>query len=139
MNGKLSNIEIPVGEWTDYCDTFSREHHGWLVIVRQVDTRALEINRDEALVGAAVLALEQPLQEVKITTHDGQTRAEVSLGSAAAPQRLSIENVTRLIREQVDDAHQGLRIDDAAGKSVLIEFRSPAHPEELDGLAPTEL
>jgi hypothetical protein len=135
----MADIEIPSQEWADYCKTFSLEHHGWLVIVRQVDTRSLEINRDEALVGAAVLALEQPLQEVVIREQDGRQDAEVNVGSGADAVRLRVENVTRLVREQVDDAHQGMRIDDAAGKSLLIEFRSPAHPEELDGLAQSEL
>ncbi len=135
----MADIEIQPQEWVDYCKTFSLEHHGWLVIVRQVDTRGLEINRDEALVGAAVLALEQPLQEVVIREQDGRWDAELRVGSGADAVQLRVENVTRLVREQVDDADQGLRIDDAAGKSLLIEFRSPAHPEELDGLAQSEL
>jgi len=135
----MADIEIPPQEWADYGKAFSLEHHGWLVIVRQVETRRLEINRDEALVGAAVLALEQPLQEVVIRDRDGRRDAEIRVGSGADAVQLRVENVTRLLREQVDDAHQGLRIDDAAGRSTLIEFRSPAHPEELDGLAQSEL
>lgn len=131
-------IEITRKEWPDYCDSFSLQHHGWLVNLRKIKTEALEQNRDAALARAEMLATEQPLQRVS-EQHDGQTVLAITVGEGDTVQTFQVAGVCRLLRERVGGAHLGLRIDNGDGNSLLIEFRSPARPEELDGMAASEL
>lgn len=130
-------LAVPEAEWPDYCATFGRQHHGWLVNLWRVDTRSLETDRAAALAQGTLLAGKQPLQAVKLAP-DGHG-LKVEIGTAEAAQQVSAEAVCRLWRERVDDAHEGMRIDQDDGSSLLIEFRAPARPEELDGLAASEL
>ena len=131
-------VEIAREQWPEYCDSFSLQHHGWLVNLRKVKTAALEQNRDAAVTSAEMLATEQPLQRVS-EQHDGQTALAITVGEGDTAQTFQVADVCRLLRERVGGAHLGLRIDSGDGSSLLIEFRSPARPEELDGVAASEL
>ncbi len=130
-------VAVPEADWPDYCETFGRQHHGWLVNLWQVDTQALESDRAGALASGTLLAGNEPLQAVHLAP-DGQTLA-VEIGPAGTARRFTAGPVRRLWRERVDESHEGMRIDQGDGRSLLIEFRAPARPEELDGLAPSEL
>ncbi len=131
-------VEISGEQWPEHCESFSLQHHGWLVNVRRVTTADLEEDRDAAIAAAEPLAVEQPLQAVT-TQRNGQTTLAVTVGEGDDAQTFEVRKVRRLWRERADGAHQGLRIDSDTGTSLLVEFRSPARPEELDGLAASEL
>ncbi len=131
-------VEITRDQWPEHCESFSLQHHGWLVSVRRVTTADLEEARDATLAAAEPLAEEQPLQAVTLW-QDGQTGLAVTVGEGDATQTFEVRDVRRLWRERADGAHQGLRIDSDGGTSLLVEFRRPARPEELDGLAASEL
>lgn len=133
----VAYIAIPPTQWPEHCETFSLQHHGWLVDVREVDTASLEQDREAARAVGRLLSGQQPLQAVQLAP-DGRTLA-IRVGQGPAIQSFRARGVRRLWREQVDEAHEGLRIDKDDGTSLLIEFRAPARPEELDGLAPSEL
>jgi hypothetical protein len=51
----MSDIEIPENEWLEFCAAFTRQHHGWLVNMRQFDTVELKrvATSPEALDGLA--------------------------------------------------------------------------------------
>lgn len=135
----MTETEIPRQQWPNHCQTFSLEHHGWLVSVWQIETRRLDMDRTQALATGTLLAAEQPLRQVTVSPHRGKLDLEVIVGSDAERRTFKVDNAVRLFREREDDAHKGLRIDSGKGFSLLVEFRSPACPEELDGLAPSEL
>ena len=128
--------EIPGDEWPAVCDAFGRQHHGWLASVREVDTAALDYDVQTALSGGRVLEVEQPLQSVRLR----QNRRVAVMVEVGKEERhiYQVKDVRRLWRLWVGEAHEGLRIDDAKGLSLLVEFRVPSAPEALDGLAASE-
>ncbi len=135
----MTGIEVPREQWHDRCDTFSREHHGWLVDVRRVDTARLESDRSSALADGRLLAVEEPLHKVEASGKVDAVELSVTVGRGADETTFRVEDVIRLIRERANDAHRGLRIDSGDGTTLLVEFRTPAKPEALDGLAESEL
>ena len=134
-----TDIEVPRADWRERCETFSREHHGWLVNVRRVETGLLEQDRAAALAAGELLAENQPLQRVGCDEQAGEMQMTVTVGEAAETGNFAVPDVVRLVRERENGAHLGLRIDARDGTSTLVEFRTPAVPEALDGLAETEL
>ncbi|WJW76566.1 hypothetical protein QVG61_05610 [Thiohalobacter sp. IOR34] len=135
----MTDIEVPEAQWPAFCEAFSLEHHGWLVNVRRVATDLLGRDRAAAIEAGHLLAQEQPLQGISLQPGDEWPRLEVSVGEAGRPECFPVAAVRRLFRERVNEQHQGLRIDASDGQSLLVEFRTPARPESLDGLAASEL
>ena len=131
-------IEIPENQWPEFCKGFSREHHGWLVNLRCVNTDQLGIDRSAAFENGNVLAEGKPLQWVRGSRKEDMTEFLVTVGEGAEEISIPVPNVIRLYNEKSDDAHKGLRLDAGDGSSTLVEFRA-ATPEMLDGLAESEL
>ncbi len=134
-----TDIEVPRDQWRQRCETFGREHHGWLVNVRRVETGRLEQDRAAALAAGELLAENRPLRQVACDEQGGEMQMTVTVGEAGETGDFAVPDVVRLIRERENGAHLGLRIDARDGTSTLVEFRAPAVPEALDGLAETEL
>lgn len=135
----MTLIEIPENQWSEFCEGFSHEHHGWLVSLRRVNTDQLGRDRSAALKNGDVLAEDLPLQEVREKHKDDATKFMVTVGKGAEEVSIPVPNVVRLYSEKSDDAHKGLRLDGGDGSSRLIEFRVAARPETMDGLAESEL
>lgn len=135
----MTDIEIPREQWPDCYQTFSLEHHGWLVNIQVVDTKQLGSDRLSAITNGRVLAIEQPLQQVSETSKNNTVDLTVTVGSELDKTSFLIEGVARLFRERMDSAHKGLRIDSDDGTTTLVEFRVAAKPEALDGLAESEM
>ena len=79
------------------------------------------------------------LQELKVD-EKGDGTVEMKKGGEFLTHHVS--GVVRLFRLTVAGEHQGLRLDRENGgraESVFVWFRVPASPEELDGLAESEL
>jgi len=132
-------IEIPENQWPEFCNGFSREHHGWLVNMRCVNTDKLGRDRSAAFENGNVLAEGQPLQGVRENRKNDTTEFLVTVGEGGEEVSILVPNVIRLYNEKSDDAHKGLRLDGVDGSSTLVEFRVAANPEMLDGLAESEL
>jgi hypothetical protein len=132
-------IEIPEDQWPDFCKGFSREHHGWLVNLRCVNTDQLGKDRSAAFKNGKVLSNGLPLQEVRKNRKDDTTEFMVTVGEGAEEVSIPVPDVIRLYNEKSDDAHKGLRLDSGDSSSTLVEFRVAAKPEMLDGLAESEL
>jgi hypothetical protein len=130
----MSDIEIPMAQWAQFCDSFTHQHHGWLVNISQRDTMALE--RDDAQVHQ--FAESRPLQEVREGSTDGHEELMVTVGQGQDEISLLIAGIVALYNRRIGTAHQGLRIDSSNGTTTLIEFRSAIEPEILDGLAAAE-
>jgi hypothetical protein len=132
-------IEIPENQWPEFCKGFSREHHGWLVILRCVNTDQLGRDRSAASENGNVLAEGQPLQGGRENRKDDTTEFLVTVGEGEEEVSIPVPNVIRLYNEKSDGAHKGMRLDGGDGSSTLVEFRVAANPEMLDGLAESEL
>ena len=131
--------EISRDRWQSFCGAFSREHHGWLASLWEVATEILTADRTTMPDRAAVLAKEQLFQEISMQVKDGKVEFMVTVGKDTQELSFLIQDAVRLYNEKLGNKHKGLRIDNGAGSSTLVEFRAAAKPEELDGLAESEL
>ncbi len=130
----MKEQEIPRESWPGFLEGFSREHRGWLATVGVIDTERLRRARQaaRALVRDAVfheLRLEGQAEDSLVV----ETDREGHLATHCA------DHPTRVYFEEAEGGeHKGVRIDGADGRTLLVEFRTPARPEALDGLADTE-
>jgi hypothetical protein len=130
----MSDIQIPEHEWQHFCASFTRQHHGWLVGVHQLDTRVVESGGT----GVQQFAGHRTFQEVREANRDGVTEVMVTVGEGSDEMSFLISDAVALYKRMSGDLHQGLRIDSGNGETTLVEFRAPADPAALDGLAETE-
>jgi hypothetical protein len=130
---------IPPEQWGAFADEFTRQHRGWLVTVEVTDTGLLDLGPRQAEIAAVVLARDRPLREVAVEHADGGDPLAILVGEE--PYRL-VHRIRRPLAvwfETTDDgAHQGLEIDGADGTTTLVRFRTPAHPEVIDGISEAE-
>ena len=137
----VNDIEIPESEWQQFCERFTRQHHGWLVSMRQLDTRDLLRSETAAAQAQARVQLfpgNRSLQEVREGQSDGYVEIMVTVGEGTHETSYLIEDAVALYSRRAGQAHHGLRIDSNYGKTTLVEFRTAAEPEALDGLAEDE-
>ena len=130
---------IPPARWATFADKFSRQHRGWLVSVEVTDTRRLDLNPYQAEIDSGVLAREQALRAVTLDETGGVSQFRIVVGEE--PDRV-VHRTGRPVNVQFemaeDGAHQGLRVDGDDGTTTRVRFRTPAHPETLDGIGAAE-
>ncbi|MDZ7754100.1 MAG: hypothetical protein U5S82_21280 [Gammaproteobacteria bacterium] len=131
----MDNIEIPPREWAAFCARFGDQHHGWLVEVSRLATREAA---DEGAEATPLMAGYRPLTGVTTQTSGGRTAVVVTAGDGDDGVSLVVDDVVALYSRRIGDAHQGLRIDSADGTTTLVQFRTAAVPDALDGLAESE-
>jgi hypothetical protein len=135
----MLETEIPRKRWVAFCEEFSRQHQGWLVEVFVVEAGATP----EAAVidGAPELAESRDARLRRLACRQQGETAIVLVVSGRGDRQTEhrTEGPTRIVFEQEDDgAHAGVRIETAAGGTLAVRFRTPAHPEVLDGLSEAE-
>jgi hypothetical protein len=130
---------IPREQWGTFAEQFSRQHRGWLVSVEVTDTRLLEVDPEQARAAGRVLARDRALREVAFDLEGGTGQFRVVVGEEPDRVAHEIRRPVSVRPEMSDDgAHQGVRIDDADGKTTRVRFRAPALPELLDGIGEAE-
>ena len=123
----MSVHDVPRRRWVDVLEEFSRGHRGWLVSV-------VTVGPGPELVSHTGL---RPLESVTVAQTDGRPTI-VRVGLQGAPAILVNAPRALGVDRRDDGADRALEID-AAADFVRIAFRATALPEELDGIAPTEL
>lgn len=122
----MTTIDIPIQEWPEFLETFSRQHRAWLT-------------RVESAAGGSG----EPLPLGAVTTErDGRrvSAIEVSFAGDSGAHTIRIENPTSVrVRQTASGADQALEIVDDEGYCTRLGFRTAARPEMLDGVAPGEL
>jgi hypothetical protein len=116
-------VEINKRDWSDFCDTFSRRHEGWLVSTSVAQPRAasIEIGHDQPLRG--------------LTYEAERDELVVILGPELS------DHLDHIIRhplaiwlEQTEEgADESLHIQSPGGETTL-RFRVAALPEMVDGI-----
>jgi hypothetical protein len=135
----MNDIRIPENEWQAFCESFTRQHHGWLVSVCQVDTRDVEqTTAPPARAPEQLFSGSRPLQELREGRTDDLTEVMVTVGEGSDETSFLIQDAVALYNRKSGAAHLGLRVDSGNGTTTLIEFRAAAQPETLDGLAESE-
>lgn len=128
----MSAREIPIGQWLQFLDQFSREHRAWLATVERV--RPGSPGHTEAV--------ERPLAGVvPEVAARGIARIEIRFQEdSPARETIQIEAPTSVrVDETAEGVARGLEIVDDEGECTRIRFRAAPLPEMLDGIAPGEL
>jgi len=119
--------EIPREEWSQFFNSFSQMHRGWLV--------TLQVLNPETGIWTEVHHL--PLDGVVADIHHRENALTIlvntSLGGHVAH---AIPGPTHVHMKETDQgAHDALQIQSSSGDTVLLQFRSAMRPETLDGVA----
>jgi hypothetical protein len=128
--------KIAYDEWGRFCERFSREHHGWLVSV--AITATPQNNSGESRT-TKILARNLPLQEVRESQSQDQVEIMITVGNGTDEISFLVENVAEVFQNVEENKHLGLRIDSADSASTVVQFRAPANPGQLDGLAQSDI
>jgi hypothetical protein len=118
---------IPRDQWRQELESFSRSHEGW--IVRVAVTESGGQSRLEAH--------DIPLQGV-VADFSREPAIAVMIGNRPDTHLThQVKNPVELALEQTDTgAICALLVRAGDGTTTAVEFRSPARPEEVDGLPP---
>jgi hypothetical protein len=121
----MASQEIARQDWTRELDMFSREHEGWIVSVHVIDPNGREQTEVRTL----------PLHGVSVDDPQ-KTKVAITVGhSGHAHFTHQISEPVRILVERTDaGADCGLSIRAADGSTTSVEFLSPMHPDEVDGL-----
>jgi hypothetical protein len=124
--------EIPVHEWSEFLDQFTRRHRAWLATVDRLHTGT----------ASQIEAIEQPLGAV-IPRISARRVAEIDIrfqDDSYAHEPIRIERPTSVrVDETAEGTAMGLEIIDEEGDCTRVRFRAAPLPEMLDGVAPGEL
>jgi hypothetical protein len=124
----MKTQEIQKKEWTEFLDSFSRKHEGWLV--------RMEIFGPE--IGAQVEERELALKGI---THEWNEKEgdTITIMTGAKPNdhiTHSIAGPTQVSLEKTDEgADAALAIKSGDGITTLLRFRSAILPEMVDAVA----
>ena len=120
--------EIKREEWTDFFDGFSRRHEGWLVTIELLDPKLgdqIEVE-NQALRGIVAERRRDP-KVIEIFTENREKQSTTNV----------VEKPTRVwIEESAKGAEAALEIESQDGPKTLLQFRSAALPETVDGVGP---
>jgi hypothetical protein len=122
----MATIDVPVDQWPEFLDEFSRQHRAWLTTV------------EPSVKG---LGEPRPLGAVR-PERDGRriSAIEVSFAGDSGADVIRIENPMSLrVRRTATGADRALEIVDDEGFCTRLGFRAIAKLEMLDGVAPGEL
>lgn len=122
----MSTKEVTHNEWTNFFDTFSKQHEGWLA--------TLEVFGDE--IGAQAEAVELPFEGISLNSEAGAESLVINFGGAAADHvSHTVERPRHVwLRETEEGAHDSLEIEEDGNQKTLLRFRSPMLPEFVDGI-----
>ena len=120
----MRNRLVPRSEWSCFFEEFTRRHDGWLVTVRVLNPSF----------GSQVEARDLPLEGI-VARADSQGPISLHLGAPdsniehdiVSPLQVWVEISSRGIEEAL-----GVLSED--GTKTIVEFRTPALPEEVDGI-----
>ena len=119
--------EIKREEWTDFFDEFSRRHEGWLVTIELLDPKLgdqIEVE-NQALRG--IVAERRDPEVIEIFTENREKQSTTHV--VEKPARVWIE-------ESAEGAEAALEIESQDGPKTLLQFRSAALPQTVDGAGP---
>ena len=110
----MSTRRIPPQSWSSFFDSFTRQHHGWLVTIDTDSGRVAE---------------EEPLEEVRARDDEIDIRA----GTHYRVPHPTIVTVTTA--EDDDTAIDRVEIESGSEK-LTLRFRAAMNPALVDGLTP---
>lgn len=119
--------QIPRDDWTQFFDSFSRQHDGWLTTVEVLG----------AEIGAQVESRDQPLIGITADLKDeGEDVITILVGGRTGDHLAHMVHAPADVRlkETEEGAHEALQLASKHGPTTLLRFRSAVLPESLDGI-----
>lgn len=124
----MKTREILRNEWSEFFDSFSRRHQGWLVTLEILESEIGAQVEERDLAFEGIVAEWDEVQGDEIAIIIG-AKSDVHITHRIShPTEVSLE----LTEEGADAA---LAIKSADGATALLRFRSPMLPEMVDSLA----
>jgi hypothetical protein len=129
----MSMRDIPIAQWSEFLDQFSREHRAWLATVDRMrpgspaHTEAVEEPLGSVMPETAARRIERI--EIRFQEQDSHTREPIHIDGPTSVR----------VDETAEGLARGLEIEDEFGECTRIRFRGARLPETLDGVAPGEL
>ncbi len=108
----MSIRQIPAESWTSFLDSFSRQHHGWLVTISRGDER---------------VASDEPLDFARAIDH--------AIVVSAGGREYRLEDARAIAVNAAGTAIGHIEIA-GAKESMTIRFREVISPELVDGVVP---
>ena len=123
----MATQEILRTDWSDFFDTFSRQHEGWLA--------TLEIFAID--VGAQQEVQELPFEGVSLSSEPDKS-GSIVIGFGKTPEEHishTVNNPAHIwLQQTTDGANAALEIESQDQSKTLLRFRSPMPSEFVDGV-----
>jgi Family of unknown function (DUF5335) len=121
----MPNRLVPRTEWPRFFEEFSRRYEGWLVTVRVLHPSF----------GSQVEARDLPLEGI-VSPSDAAGSIELHVGGSAERNIEHEIASPRQVWVEVSEAgaEEALGIVSEDGTKTIVEFRTPALPETVDGI-----
>ncbi len=111
----MSTRTIPSGSWTSFLDSFSRQHHGWLVTISRGNER---------------LANDEPLDFARADDH------AIVISAGGREHRFDNAREIAVTSAGADESAIG-HVEISSGREKMtIRFRAVIPPELVDGVVP---
>jgi len=115
----VSTLDIPHEQWGEFLETFSRQHHGWLI---QLETHDRVTSED-------VVSQETPLKSIELDLEDEKNpriNVIVQLDNKVIKHILFLPSGL-VLQSSEDGQEQSLRIE-TVNTETRIYFRAPVPP-----------
>lgn len=121
----MTTVEIDRSDWEESLDAFSAVHEGWLMSLEVLSPGlgAQPVMTNLRLVG--VTLDDREAQGIAVAAE--QSGGEHTTHFVPAPARLWIERTD-------DGADVALQIEAADGTRAIVQLKTPARPETVDGI-----
>jgi Family of unknown function (DUF5335) len=121
----MTTVEIARSDWEKSLDAFSAVHEGWLI--------SLEVLSPGF--GAQPVMTNLPLVGITLDDPEGQGIAIAAERSAGEHTTHFVPAPARLWLERTDDGVDvALQIEAADGTRAIVQLKTPARPETVDGI-----
>jgi hypothetical protein len=115
----VSTLDIPHEQWGKFLETFSRQHHGWLIQLETYDR----------VTGEDVVSQETPLESIELDLEDEKNpriNVIVQLDNKVIKHILFLPSGL-VLQSSEDGQEQSLRIE-TVNTETRIYFRAPVPP-----------
>lgn len=126
--------EIAKGLWQSFCDSYTRQHLGWIVKVDVYEPSLPESGDADPSSSLKEVATDLVFQGLALQDGDSHPELMVTFASDGTLFTFRLRHPTHIVAiETPAGQHEGLLLHDKTGGLVQIKFRVPATPELLDG------
>jgi hypothetical protein len=122
----MSSVAIPLEQWAEFLESFSRKHRGWLV---RLEIHDLQTDED---VGSKYM----PLQAIELDTEDADNpRINVIVNSDDKLVKHVLFRPSRLVLSLARNGEDEALNIQSVNTSTTVRLRAAVQPDLVDGVA----